>query len=184
MRNSILTGNGAATAADPGGALASTYNDLFGNQTNYVGVTPGTGDLASAVTFADLAARDLHLTAPQPSTDRGDPTDAVGDEPIPNGGRINLGAFGGTADAELTAPSTAVGGPGTPGATPASDPTKVGTTPTSTPTPMADPTSGGGQDGGCRIAGQSRGGSTAGDVWAVMLFGVCAFLLTRRRSLK
>jgi len=34
-----------------------------------------------------------------PCIDAGDPTDPVGDEPAPNGGRINLGAYGGTAEA-------------------------------------------------------------------------------------
>jgi hypothetical protein len=34
-----------------------------------------------------------------PCIDRGDPADAVGDEPMPNGGRINIGAYGGTAEA-------------------------------------------------------------------------------------
>jgi len=35
--------------------------------------------------------------------DAGDPTSPVGDEPLPNGGRINQGAYGGTAEASKTA---------------------------------------------------------------------------------
>jgi hypothetical protein len=34
-----------------------------------------------------------------PCIDAGDPNDPVGDEPFPNGGRINMGAYGGTAEA-------------------------------------------------------------------------------------
>ena len=68
------------------GALTSTFNDLFGNGADYRGLSAGTGDLSTEVAFADLAAPDLRLTAPQPSTDRGDPADNVGDEPAPNGG--------------------------------------------------------------------------------------------------
>ena len=34
-----------------------------------------------------------------PCIDAGDPNSAVGDEPEPNGGRINIGAYGGTAEA-------------------------------------------------------------------------------------
>lgn len=34
-----------------------------------------------------------------PCLDRGDPNDGFGDEPYPHGGRINLGAYGGTAEA-------------------------------------------------------------------------------------
>jgi outer membrane protein assembly factor BamB len=180
VRNSLLTGNGTAVASDVPDGLVSTYNDLFGNQSDYVGASAGTGDVSSAVTFADLSARNFRLTAPQPSTDRGDPADDVGAEPVPNGGRINLGAFGGTADAELTAPSTTIGGPGKPGATPGTDPHEVGTTPTQTPTPSSDPADlvgGGDDDGGCRVAGRADGG------WlGLLLVGACARLARRRRS--
>jgi outer membrane protein assembly factor BamB len=178
LRNSLLTGNGAAADGDAAGVLTSRYNDLFGNQSNYVGTGAGTGDFSTTVTFADFAARDLRLTSAQPSTDRGDPADPVGAEPAPNGGRINLGAFGGTADAEATAPSTTVGGSGTPGATPGSDPNEVGTTPTPTPTPTPRP---GNDDGGCRVAG---GGSRSDHAWAVIAVGVCALVARRRRRLK
>ncbi|MGE5297311.1 MAG: hypothetical protein ACM3VT_21005 [Solirubrobacterales bacterium] len=34
-----------------------------------------------------------------PCIDAGDPNDPVGDEPFPNGNRINMGAYGGTAEA-------------------------------------------------------------------------------------
>jgi predicted outer membrane repeat protein len=38
-----------------------------------------------------------------PCIDRGDPNSSVGDEPDPNGGRINIGAYGGTAQASKSA---------------------------------------------------------------------------------
>ncbi|HEY7375115.1 MAG TPA: PQQ-binding-like beta-propeller repeat protein [Polyangia bacterium] len=174
LRNSLLSGNGTAEAADSAGALTSSYNDLFGNGSDYVGTAAGTGDMSSVVTFAGVGGRDLRLTATQPSTDRGDPNDPVGAEPAPNGGRINLGAFGGTADAELTALSTAVGGPGAPGATPGSDPHQVGGAPTPTPTPAP----GGNDDGGCRVAARSDGSGWGG----VLLIGVLALAVRRRRG--
>jgi len=177
LRNSLLSGNGTAEAADSAGALTSSYNDLFGNGSDYVGAAAGTGDLSSVVTFAGVGARDLRLTSAQPSTDRGDPNDPVGAEPAPNGGRINLGAFGGTADAELTALSTSVGGPGTPGATPGSDPRQGGQTPTPTPTPTPAP--GANDDGGCRVAGRSSDGSGWG---GVLLIGVAGLAVRRRRG--
>ncbi len=37
--------------------------------------------------------------ATSPCIDAGDPNSPVGDEPQPNGGRINMGAYGGTAEA-------------------------------------------------------------------------------------
>ena len=73
-------------------------------------MAPGTATSSAAVAFSDLVGGDLRLLAAQGSTDKGDPADAVGDEPAPNGGRINLGAFGGTAEAELSVLSTTVGG--------------------------------------------------------------------------
>ncbi len=66
--------------------------------------------------FADPNAGDFHLLsrtgrwdpigavwiedyATSPCIDAGDPASPVGHEPAPNGGRINLGAYGGTAEA-------------------------------------------------------------------------------------
>jgi outer membrane protein assembly factor BamB len=102
IKNSIVSTNQTGLRATGSGTLTGSYDDLFGNQTDRQGVTAGTGDLSAVVAFANAAAHDYRLVGPQPSTDRGDPADAVGDEPTPNGGRINLGAFGGTGDAELS----------------------------------------------------------------------------------
>ncbi len=66
--------------------------------------------------FVDAAARDFHLkstaghfdagshawlndTATSPCIDSGAPQTAVGDEPAPNGGRVDMGVYGGTAEA-------------------------------------------------------------------------------------
>lgn len=106
VRNSILCSNRVGLESGAPGTVLSTYNDFFDNHEDYAGLSRGSGDLAKSVTFSDLPGRNLRLTAPQPSTDSGDPTDPVGDEPAPNGGRINLGAFGGTAEAETSAPSS------------------------------------------------------------------------------
>jgi hypothetical protein len=37
-----------------------------------------------------------------PCIDRGDPSSPVGDEPMPNGGIINMGAYGGTREASMS----------------------------------------------------------------------------------
>jgi len=37
-----------------------------------------------------------------PCIDAGDPNDPVGDEPLPNGDRVNMGAYGGTAEASIS----------------------------------------------------------------------------------
>jgi hypothetical protein len=41
-----------------------------------------------------------------PCIDAGDPADPFGDEPLPNGGRINLGVYGGTAEASKSCEAT------------------------------------------------------------------------------
>jgi outer membrane protein assembly factor BamB len=170
LKNSLLTDNGIAAAGDAPNALASTYNNLFANQQNYVGASAGTGDFSFAVSFADFAGRDLHLAGHQRSTDKGDPADDVGDEPLPNGGRINLGAFGGTADAELTAESTAVdGSPTTPGAAPTSDQRRVAPPPTPSATPDDD------DESGCSIA------APADHPWSALLLALLALLARPRR---
>jgi hypothetical protein len=165
LKNSLLTGNTVALKSDTAGALSSSYDDLFGNQAAYAGLAAGTGDLSTAVAFVDLAGRNLALAGPQPSTDMGDPADDVGAEPKPNGDRINLGAFGGTADAELSV-SSIVGGNSPPSPTPTSGP---GGQPTpNDPTPEA---------GGCATAGRSPHGDAT---WVASL--LTALVFARRRS--
>jgi hypothetical protein len=44
--------------------------------------------------------------ATSPCIDTGDPASAVGAEPAPNGGLINMGAYGGTSQASKSAPRT------------------------------------------------------------------------------
>ena len=107
----------------------------------------GTGDLAAAVTFVDLTGHNLMLAGPQPSTDEGDPADAVGEEPTPNGARINLGAFGGTADAELSTPAAVTGDPGSPTPTPS--------TPTALPPGETPAHQIGEAAGGCALGGRA-----------------------------
>ncbi|MES1165266.1 MAG: PQQ-binding-like beta-propeller repeat protein, partial [Verrucomicrobiota bacterium] len=101
--NATLVGNGIGL--DSTGSATIKNSLVFGNQTDSRAVAVGTGDLSAAVTFANPTAHDYRLTGPQASTDQGDPADAVGDEPTPNGARINLGAFGGTAEAERSVPA-------------------------------------------------------------------------------
>jgi hypothetical protein len=85
------------------------YNDIQGG-------LQGPGNIDADPQFADPENRDYHLRsaagrwAPaeggwiadavtSPCIDAGDPVAPVGDEPEPNGGRINMGAYGGTPEA-------------------------------------------------------------------------------------
>jgi len=115
VRNSLLTQNGTGLAAVGTGTITSAYNDLFANTVApYDHVEHGDGDLAAAVAFVDAARGSFLLAAAQASTDKGDPAQDFSTEPAPNGGRVNLGAFGGTALAEPS-PSPEAGGCGVAG---------------------------------------------------------------------
>ncbi len=98
VRNSIVANNDSGFIATAESTFSSRYNDLFKNRVNYTGTTAHATDLAKPVSFA--GAEDLRLTHTQATTDRGDPADDFSLEPLPHGGRINLGAFGNTAQAE------------------------------------------------------------------------------------
>jgi hypothetical protein len=157
VKNALVSSNQIGFATAAGGTVSSAYDDLFANETDHQGSAAGPGDISVAVTFPNATTHDYRLVGPQPSTDLGDPTDPVGDEPTPNGGRINLGAFGGTLDAEL---STAVLG---------------GSDPPSSPLPTTD---GAGhlthEPGGCAVGGAARPSLSGA-------FVLCAWLLARRR---
>ncbi len=126
IRNSIITGNGGSedvivctpqneaaiscNMADtpPLGPSSVTYS-LLGPR---AGLTAGTGVTSGNPGFVSLANGNYQLAASSQAIDAGDPADPVEDEPPPNGGRRDLGAYGGTSEA------TSDGGGGE-GATPA-----------------------------------------------------------------
>jgi hypothetical protein len=55
--------------------------------------------LTSDPRFVDVGAEDFRLRVDSPAVDRGDPVSLYDHEPSPNGGRIDIGAYGNTADA-------------------------------------------------------------------------------------
>jgi hypothetical protein len=111
------------------------------------------GDIAAVISFASPARQDFHLPMAQATTDRGDPADDFSAEPAPNGGRINIGAFGDTADAELSA-----------------------TPPPAVPARGATAGSGGDSAGGCAL-----GGGRGSRAWAVAFVAAMVFASRRRR---
>jgi hypothetical protein len=116
VRNALIMRNDIGVSAGDAGQLNSRFNNIHGNRLqDRDNAAADASDLALPVVFASLdgAAADLLLERAQPSTDRGDPTDDFTSEPAPNGGRINIGAFGNTELAELSAagPPPESGGP-------------------------------------------------------------------------
>lgn len=108
------------------GSVSIDYACLPGTATDelYVG---GTRTVSNVITndplFANAGAHDLHLKSRggrwtssgwvtdaviSPCIDAGNPASAYDNEPAYNGGRINLGAYGNTAQASKTAADTAI----------------------------------------------------------------------------
>jgi hypothetical protein len=67
-----------------------------------VHVRRGKGMLKGDAGFADVAADDFHLAPGSQAIDAADPKSPVGLEPEPNGGRRNIGAYGGSVEATPT----------------------------------------------------------------------------------
>jgi MYXO-CTERM domain-containing protein len=179
IHSSLVVQNTTGLEQVAQGLVTSRYNDIFANVTaNYQDVTTGTGDLAVAVTFRSTA--DFHLAGFQQTTDMGDPGDGYTLEPQPNGARVNLGAFGNTATAELSQSVsgwTPVAGPRTGVSDPIAAPTPVsGTTPTGGTGGGASHETPGGGGSGCAVGGTSSGSSAC---W--LLLGAGALVVARRR---
>jgi len=110
--NNIIWDNEISMAEDVilmSGQYEIQYNDIQGGW-------QGTGNINVDPRFADADAGDYHLKSAagrwdpaaqgwvnddvtSPCIDAGDPTFDAGDEPEPNGQRINMGAYGGTGEA-------------------------------------------------------------------------------------
>lgn len=100
----------------------NTDGDLFGCTARFSCVqqdSEGEGSISRDPLFADFAGGDYHLlsergryvaayklwsfdTQTSPCIDAGDPSLDVGAERMPNGGRIDMGAFGGTPEASMS----------------------------------------------------------------------------------
>ena len=93
------------------GIFASTsypiisYNDVYNNiKGNYYGCSPGQGNFSADPKFE--GNNNYYLRQEDsPCIDTGDPTDDYSLEPQPNGNRINLGAYGNTPEATISARS-------------------------------------------------------------------------------
>jgi hypothetical protein len=66
----------------------------------------GVANISSYPHFVALHAGDYHLRSWSPCIDAGDPTSDFSNEPQPNGGRINMGAYGNTPEAASASPDS------------------------------------------------------------------------------
>jgi hypothetical protein len=88
--NCILWGNGDELAG-----CSATYSDIEDGDA-------GTGNISLDPLFMDPDNNDYHLHACSMCIDAGDPAHDYSSEPEPNGGRINMGAFGNTPETTQT----------------------------------------------------------------------------------
>ena len=81
-------GDGLASSAGP----TVRYNDVWGNGSDYSGLTPGVGSISAGPLFLDEAGGDYRLGSGSPARDAGNPDPGYND---PDGTRNDMGAYGG-----------------------------------------------------------------------------------------
>lgn len=120
ISNNIITNNTGYGINHMAGNISHSYNDVWGNMLgSYSDTTAGTGDISEDPLFVDAGNYDFHLKSTgghwngstwvydnvtSPCIDAGDPASNYCNEPEPNGGRINTGAYGNTGEASKSPP--------------------------------------------------------------------------------
>jgi len=117
----IALNAGASAIGCAGGTPTVRHTCVFGVGPLFSGMDDPTGtdgNISADPLFADPDHSDYHLKSQagrwqrgswlnddvtSPCIDAGDPSAGVGDEPAPNGGRLNMGAYGGTDQASKSA---------------------------------------------------------------------------------
>jgi hypothetical protein len=99
VRNSVFWGNRMALGTALGGTIRVDYTDID------TALPPppgggGAGNLSTDPLFAGAARGDFHLQPASPCIDAGDTNSPFGNEPFPNGRRVNMGRYGNTPEAE------------------------------------------------------------------------------------
>jgi hypothetical protein len=105
LRNNIIAGSsldstyGINKDTDCYAKLGNAYNLIYGFEHTHKNMAAGLGLVTDDPLFADTA---YHLAPGSPAIDAGDPAMDYSNEPMPNGGRINIGAYGNTSGAALS----------------------------------------------------------------------------------
>jgi predicted outer membrane repeat protein len=104
VRDNVAPTGGELSAINNDGALTVRYCDVLGGMLRiYVSntrVTWGLGNIDADASFINPGQGDFHLSPVSPCIDAGNPASDYSLEPEPDGGCINMGAYGNTAEAE------------------------------------------------------------------------------------
>jgi len=98
IHNCIIWGNAAPNRPQ----LRSSSNPAYCCIQDWTG--SGEGNFPCHPYFVDATNADYHLKSWSPCIDAGDPTSPFSNEPEPNGGRINMRAYGNTPEAASRSP--------------------------------------------------------------------------------
>jgi hypothetical protein len=93
IRNCIIWGNAASVGRQILQSNLPTYSCIES------WTDGGEGNIFLNPHFVDAASGDFHLSPWSPCIDAGDPHSSFSEEPEPNGGRIDMGAYGNTTEA-------------------------------------------------------------------------------------
>jgi hypothetical protein len=106
VKNSIFHDNGTGDAAffncvdpDTQSCVPANTPTTLAIRYTLIDGFPGIGNFSANPRFVNPAAGNYRLGPRSPALDAADPTSSVGHEPVPNGGRRNLGSYGGTRQA-------------------------------------------------------------------------------------
>ena len=117
-----FSGGGGGVAGGASVRYCNAYDNSGGNYVGMADPTGTNGNIPVDPLFANLAGGDFHLKSTvgrwdplsltwvidgvdSPCIDAGDPFGPFGNEPSPNGGRLNMGAYGNTAEASKSSNS-------------------------------------------------------------------------------
>lgn len=121
------SGTAIANLLNTAHTINQSYNCFFGNVANLKNVATDTNSVLADPQFANVASNDYHLksthgrysggswildSVDSPCIDKGDPTSDYSLETAGNGQRINIGRYGGTAEASRTTVGSTGGGGG------------------------------------------------------------------------
>jgi outer membrane protein assembly factor BamB len=101
VRNSIIARNGQWGIFDSNAnpqTVDADYNDVFDNSSGDYSenIAVGENGISDDPQFVNEGEGDFRVEQGSPTIDKGDPETPFANEPQPNGGRVNMGAFGNT----------------------------------------------------------------------------------------